>query len=326
MRPSLHTAVISWRGVPIIIGGAVKGVISLQSVDRENAFTESDLRVLSTVALNVGVALENARLFDETNRLLAETRQHAAEMATVNRISQALASELELDALIQLVGEQMRQTFNADIVYVALHDRQTNLIHLAYQFGELMPPLPFGQGLTSRIIQTGEPLLFNEHVAAHYVEKGVALVGIAPKSYLGVPITVGKQAIGVISVQSTQQEGRFDESDVRLLTTIAANVGTAIHNAQLYQETQRRASEMATLTEIGRDLSATLDLNTVLERITKHAREVLTAETAAVYMLEPDGRSLRTIAVDGEYAEEILASHSLLGEGIIGCIAQSGIA
>jgi GAF domain-containing protein len=132
----------------------------------------------------------------------------------------------------------------------------------------------------------------------------VALVGTAPKSYLGVPIAVGKQAIGVISVQSTQQEGRFDESDVRLLTTIAANVGTAIHNAQLYQETQRRASEMATLTEIGRDLSATLDLNTVLERITKNAREVLTAETAAVYMLEPDGRSLRAIAVDGEYAEE----------------------
>jgi len=315
----------SWLGVPIIVGDQVTGVISVQD-EPPNLYGESHVRLLSTLAANLGTAIENARLFDETHRLLAETQQRAAEMATVNRISQALASELELDALIQLVGEQMRLLFNADIVYVALHDRQSNLIHFAYQYGEYMPPLQFGQGLTSRIIQTGEPLLFNEDVAAHYTEMGVALVGTAPKSYLGVPITVGKQAIGVISVQSTQREGRFDESDVRLLTTIAANVGTAIHNAQLYQETQRRASEMATLTEIGRDLSATLDLNTVLERITKNAREVLAANSAAVYMLEPDGRSLRTIAVDGEYAEEILASNFQLGEGIIGTIAQSGIA
>jgi PAS domain S-box-containing protein len=249
----------SWLGVPIIIGGAVRGVISLQNVDRENAFTESDARVLATVALNVGVALENARLFDETNRLLGETRQRAAEMTTVNRISQALASELELGALIQLVGEQVRQTFSADIVYVALHDRPTNLIHFAYQFGEPMPPLPFGQGLTSRIIKTGEPLLFNKDVAEHYTEMGIALVGIAPKSYLGVPITVGKQAIGVISVQSTQREGRFDESDVRLLTTIAANVGTAIHNARLFEQAQEAQRRLADIVDFLPDATLVID-------------------------------------------------------------------
>ena len=63
----------------------------------------------------MSVALENARLFEET-------QQRNAELATVNRISQVISTELDLDALIELIGEQMRTSFSADIVYVALHD------------------------------------------------------------------------------------------------------------------------------------------------------------------------------------------------------------
>ena len=70
-------------------------------MDRENAFPESAVRLLTTLTNSMSVALENARLFEETNRLLEETRQQAAEMATVNTVGQALTAELELEALIQ---------------------------------------------------------------------------------------------------------------------------------------------------------------------------------------------------------------------------------
>ena len=69
-----------------------KGIISIQDTDRENAFSESDVRLLQTLANSMSVALENARLFEETQRLLKETEQRAAELATVNTLSQALAS------------------------------------------------------------------------------------------------------------------------------------------------------------------------------------------------------------------------------------------
>ena len=75
--------------------------------------------------------------------------------------------------------------------------------------------------------------------------------------------------------QFQDEEGRFDEADKNLLSTIAANVGAAIHNARLYQETQRRAEEMAVLAEVGNDIAATLDLPTVLDRIASHARDLL---------------------------------------------------
>ena len=86
-------------------------------------------------------------------------------------------------------------------------------------------------------------------------------------SYLGVPIFAGKEAIGVISVQSIAEENKFKDNDMRLLTTLASNVGVAIEKARLYEESQRRAREAAAIAEVGREISATLDLQTVLERI-----------------------------------------------------------
>ena len=110
----------------------------------------------------MGVALENARLFEETQRLLKETEQRAANLSTVNTLAQALASTTELDDLIQLTGEQMLCTFKADIVYVALLDPQTQMIHFPYIHGEQADPIRLGEGLTSKLILTGKPLLINK--------------------------------------------------------------------------------------------------------------------------------------------------------------------
>jgi K+-sensing histidine kinase KdpD/CheY-like chemotaxis protein len=225
--------------VPMIVGDQVRGSISLQNVERENAFHEDDVRLLSTLASSMSVALENARLFDETKRLLDEAKQRAAELSTVNSISKALVGQLELNALIQLVGEQMYQLFHADSVYVALLDKKANVINFPYQVGEEHTPLKFGEGLTSRIIQTGEPQLLNKNVGERYSKLGIKRRGKHAASYLGVPIPVGNEMIGVISVQSWHQEGRFGEDDMHLLSTIAANVGVALQNASLFEEAKQ---------------------------------------------------------------------------------------
>ena len=312
----------SYIGVPIIVGVRVLGVVSVQSYSK-HAYDESSVRLLSTLAASMGVAIENARLFEETNRLLVESQQQAAEMATVNTVGQALTSELEMEALIELIGEQVRQIFSADITYVALYDRQTNLIEFPYAVGDDLESLPYGEGLTSKIIESGQPLLINEEVNERVDEIGASHSGADVQSYLGVPILVGKQAIGVISVQSMKEVGHFEEDDVRLLSTIAANVGAALRNAQLYQETQQRADEMAALTEIGREISATLDLENVLERIATRAKDLLNARTATIRLLEEDG-SLPTVVAIGKYAEKHRGTTIQMGEGITGNVAKTG--
>ncbi len=222
--------------VPMIVGDLVRGSVSLQNIDRENAFTESDLRLLTTLTNSMSVALENARLFDETTHLLAEAKQRASELSTVNSISKALASQLDPDDLIKLVGDQLKNLFKANIVYLALLNQKTKIIHFPYQYGDDMSPMKLGEGLTSKIILTGEPLLINKNVEELRAQLGVERVGIPASSYLGVPIPVGDEIIGVLSVQSTEHENSFNENDLRLLSTIAASVGVALRNATLFED------------------------------------------------------------------------------------------
>ena len=188
------------------------------------------------VSNSLSVALENARLFDETNRLLGEAKQRANELTTVNSISQALASQLNLDQLIKLVGEQLKDLFKANIVYLAILDQKTKTINFPYQYGDNMAPMKLGEGLTSKIILTGQPILINKDLQELRQQMGIQNIGIPAASYLGVPIPVGEEMIGVLSVQSTEHENVFNDADLRLLTTIAASVGVAIRKAKLFDE------------------------------------------------------------------------------------------
>jgi GAF domain-containing protein/DNA-binding response OmpR family regulator len=305
--------------VPMIVGQTVTGIISIQNLDTENAFSDSDVRLLSTIASSMSVALENARLF-------SAEQQRSAELAAISTVSQALVAETELDAMIQLIGSQMRKIFDADIAYVALLDPQTNLIRFPYQYGEDFTTLKLGEGLTSRVIQTGEPLLINKDISERRAQLGTTLVGRKSLSYLGVPIQSGKETIGVLSVQSVTEEGVFDNDDLRLLTTIAANAGAAIHTAQLHAETQRRAREMATLAEIGNDIAASRELEPVLERIAAHAKEILHVRDIAITLRESDRDAFRTIVALGKYPDEMKALVITPNRGIMGHILESGVA
>lgn len=227
---------LSVVAMPLVVGTNVNGYITLQNLDRENAFADADINLLRTLANSMSVALQNARLFNET-------QQRATEMASVTKVSNALASQLDLDALIQLVGDLMKEVFDANIVFLAFLDESTNMINFPYQYGDDIAPIKFGEGLTSNIIKSGEPALINQDVNARYDELGIKRSGKEAASFLGVPIITGQDIIGVISVQSTEHVNRFDEDDMRLLSTIASNVGVAIHNAKLFEDTLKAQAE-----------------------------------------------------------------------------------
>ncbi|MFC4723433.1 response regulator [Geojedonia litorea] len=182
--------------------------------------------------------IRQKELEDNVEARTLEVQKRLDELATVNTVSRALTEKLQLNELITMVGEEMKKLFHSDITYLAILDRNTNMINFPYQDGDNMAPLQFGEGLTSKIIKTGEPLLINrdEDIIAEFNKLGTKNVGKLAVSYLGVPIPSEDEIIGVLSVQSTQIASRFSEEDKRLLSTIAINVGVAIHNAELFEE------------------------------------------------------------------------------------------
>ncbi|MDQ3690290.1 MAG: GAF domain-containing protein, partial [Chloroflexota bacterium] len=304
---------------PLALGPEILGVISLQNLDREYAFSEADVSLLTTIAASLSIALRTGRLIDET-------RKRVAELGTINEVGEAITAQLEVNPLLALVGEKTRAAFDADIAYVALLDEESGMIEFPYYVengaDQAQPPLRLGEGLTSRVIERREALLLNNEV--DWSALGRRGVGTRAKSWLGVPIVAGEQVIGAMSVQDLTHEGRFTTPDQSLLSTIAANVGVAIQNARLYAETRRRAEEMAALAEVGREVSATLELSVVLERIADRAKALLRADTSAVFLPQPDGTQFRAIVALGTMAEPILADAVTKGEGIIGDIAMTG--
>src|SRR4029077_12700130 len=88
--------------VPLLVGGRATGAISLQNLDREHAFSDADQRLLVTLAGSLSVALENARL-------VHEPRQRNAELALINSVQEALAGELELQAIYDVVGDKIQE-------------------------------------------------------------------------------------------------------------------------------------------------------------------------------------------------------------------------
>ena len=111
------------------------------------------------------------------------------------------------------------------------------------------------------------------------------------KSAVYVPLVWGDEARGLVSISDYQREHAFSESDVRLLQTLAGTMSVALQNAGLFDEIQRHTREAAALAEVGRDVSATLDLTTVMDRIAHHAKDLLGADTSAIFLPE-DGASL----------------------------------
>ncbi len=319
----------SWLGVPVIGNDQVLGIVALAD-SHPYAFNENHLRLMQTLSSNVGAALENARLFDETQRLLVETQQRTAELEIINRVGMALARQLNNEAIIAMVGEGLSEIFPEQMCSIALYNKATDTISWPY-FASFdgqqinQEPVALGPGLTSHVIRSRQPLVLGtlqeaEPYGVVWVYDGAEQ---EPKSWIGVPILVGDEATGVLAVQD-MPENRYNENDVRLLATLAASMGVALENARLYHETQRRADQMALTAEVGREMSATLDLQTVLESTAAHVHELFQARDTILRLADQDGESFPVLVALGKYADQYRNDVVQLGSGITGSIALSG--
>ncbi|MBK7318189.1 GAF domain-containing protein [Candidatus Villigracilis affinis] len=244
--------------VPITVKGRTIGVLDVQSQHIDD-FEQTDQELMQAIASQTGIAMENARLFAETQRLLKETEQRANKLTVINSVQQGLASKLEVQAIYDLVGDKFRDIFDAQVVMISTYDPQSNSImhRYAIERGERVyspNPQPPG-GFRSQIIHTRQPLLVNTKVAEEAVRLGQpTLPGtITPKSWLGVPMLVSGQVTGILSVQNVERENVFDESDIHLLQMFAASMSIALENARLYEQ----ARQLAILEErqrLGREL------------------------------------------------------------------------
>jgi signal transduction histidine kinase len=228
----------------------------------ERTFIKKDgTRVLTEI--NVAIVFDStgkpthiqslARDITERKQTEQKIQQRLNELAMVNAVSQVATSRLELNSMIELTGERLRQIPNVECLFIALLDSKSQMISFPYYrfYQDIIPtsPIPLGQGLTSRVIENRKPLVINQNTDQESEKLGIVRHH-APgkkhqpaKSWMGIPMQVGDQVIGVIGVQNFERMNAYTDNDVRLWETIAANVAVAIQNAQLYTTAQQELIE-----------------------------------------------------------------------------------
>ncbi len=280
--------------VPIIGSDQVIGFLLMEDYQKEDAYSESDIRLLQTVAASMGVALENARLFDETQRLLKETEQRNAELAVINSIQQGVSGKLDFQGIIDLVGDKLREVLNTGDIGIRWYDPQANLMHYMYEYEhgfrisiEPMPPVEMGPW--PRMVESRQPVLFNSQAEAEAYGLRTVPGTDTSKTILNVPIIGSDRVIGSIILENYEREHAYTDADVRLLQTVAASMGVALENARLFEETQRllketeqRNAELAVINSIQQGVSGKLDFQGIIDLVGDKLREVLDTESIGI--------------------------------------------
>ena len=310
----------SLLGVPLLSGGDVSGVISLQD-ERQDAFTESDIRLLAAVANSMSLALENARLFQETQR-------RASEMSALAEIGNEIATTLDMDQVLTQIATKASELLRIrDIaLFMVAKDGVTLDVRVAlghYAEDLMQMSVQMGTGITGMVAQTGVPEFVNnpaQHPNQVHVEG-------APEDevvhLMVAPLTSRGNIIGVFAVWREEEDGLFTQQDLDFLDSLARQAAIAIESARLFLETQQRASQTAALAEVSQDISATLETRDVLERIASHARELLQVTDSAVFVPEsPD--LIRALVALGPIAEQLMATTITRGAGILGNVWSAG--
>ncbi len=260
-----------YLGVPLRLGDQVQGVMAVQSYDASRMYDQHDLELLTTIASQVAAAIQNARLFEQA-------RTHANEQAVLAEMGRALTTRLDADAVIENIHQYASRLLDTTNFYVAMYDSSTGQIRfpLAREKGKRVAwrPRDFGQGMTEYVLQSREPLLVRENLARWLEAAGVASIGQETTSWLGVPMVIEEEAIGVIAVQSDMPR-RYDEHDQALLLSIASQASIAIQNARLLASAQARARREQILREITMRLRGSTDPDVIVRAAVRELGTVL---------------------------------------------------
>ncbi|HUM07077.1 MAG TPA: diguanylate cyclase [Terriglobales bacterium] len=222
----------SFCGVPILLGGKPAGVMAALSTQREFVFQARDLEVMNTAAGQLGVAVENARLFTEEQR-------RARHLAFLNNISKTAISSQDAEQMMDDIVREIQKNFRYDHIGIGIMDYATKDIEIKAEAGTtsvaLGKRIPVGSGILGKVARSG--------VTGLVQNAGSGQVGgVLPESraVLCLPITYGETLLGVLNVES-RSENAFNPQDVLILNTLADLLATALHNSFVFQKLQQQS-------------------------------------------------------------------------------------
>lgn len=275
------------------------GVVELLN-PRRGEFSDEEVTFIEEACRITGLALENR---------LAREKEHHDQLATVERltslydISRIFNSTLEMEELLPVVVEKIRDILGAEACNLWLVDAEAGDLYAVQQAGE-DPTLgedarcPMGEGVLGQAAQTGQARLVEDAAEEELLaERRKKSEEFQIESMMCAPLLKGQEVVGAVEVINKLEGGAFTEEDLYFLSSISEQAAIAIHNAHLL-EAERKVSVLDALLNISREITSTLDLDHVLTTVVHQASTVVPADRFAIGLFDRDRFLLG--AVSGE--------------------------
>jgi GAF domain-containing protein/anti-sigma regulatory factor (Ser/Thr protein kinase) len=278
--------------LPLIVKGQVVGGFTLGDV-LGRVYTGEDLRLAQTFADQAAVALENARLFEETER-------RRRESSALGGVSQMLAQSLHSGDVARRIVDCVRDLMGLLAASVYTADPESGMLdEIACAgrspFQDRPPRNPRGTGAVGLAVAERRAVVSNDVLTdprLRYSQEARAVIEkTLVRSVLAVPLIVKDQVIGALGLVDTT--GRvFTTDDVQLAQAFADQAAVALENARLYADAERRRVEAETLAGVVRTISATLDLDAILRHVAAAGRELCASDIAHILLRDADSDTM----------------------------------
>ncbi len=309
--------------LPLWSGKDLRGLMLLG--DTKKRLTQNLVEPYISIADVLGVTLNRVDALNDKERQILERDSLATIGQAITR------STAELGGFYQELHAQVRKNIGDYAFLVALYDATSNVISMPYAFEEgratAIEPFPLGEGLTSILIRSGEPLMLVEDVERQALKLGAKLVGKPARSWMGAPLKIGDQPIGALIIQDVEHEQAFNEQNLRFFALLADQVAAVIHNAHLLDESRAHTFQLETAAEIARDVSASLNLDELLAKAVTYIRERLRFYHAAIFLLDAQGENALIREATGEAGAQMKRMGHKLAVGsrsIVGFVSGRG--
>jgi GAF domain-containing protein/CheY-like chemotaxis protein len=282
--------------VPILRSGEPQGVLSAYWWE-PHVPSPSEVAVMSALAAQAGVALENARLYG-----LAVS--HANRLRTLARLSQLVSSSLDAGAVLEAIARAAAEIMGASFVAVYVADESSRTLELRAASDEAMgAALPvkrrrFGEGLVGMVAERRQTLQVGDVLNE---ERAMALdwartYGL--RSFFGVPIIFQDSLLGVLTLNDPVPL-RLDADDEKLLESFVSQAAVAIRNTRLYAATAKHLEETRALLEVAEILNSTLDPRRLLKQVAIKVAQVCRVDRCTIERWDGD----RVIPLMSQFAD-----------------------
>jgi len=270
---------------PMNVRSTTEGIIAVGS-RQAGAYRKQDADLLLAVASQAAVALENARLYEDTYR-------RGQEAAAIYELSQTIGATLQLDRVLNFVADSVLSLLEVDKFALFLYNSKRDCLeikvtrNLTRSTVESMCPR-LGEGIAGWVLEFETPTAVQD-VSADHRNKSCPIDGEDVTSLVCVPLQSGDQVIGVVQAMSSRRR-LFTVGEMELLYTIANQVGAAISNAQMYEEARQKSEEIRKyVRRVALALASPLNPQDNAQVITDLAVEITGADRAVLYAVREDG-------------------------------------